>query len=252
MEKNDFAWAKHPEVNESLLLLFAERPKKTWREIADILNKKYKKYNFSAEQVRMRYRFLKNRRGTEVVIRDREVSEILDELRSLLDKKRCTIEQLADELNVPPKKIHEGIERLREQGYNVVMPDGRNARISKEPFINKSIIHEYDNKWVRFGIVSDMHICSIYHHAQALHTLYDIFEKEGITHVYSPGNVVDGEKTYRGQEYEIECWGAEGQAEAVETAVISAGLQPVERLRDVGGCERVVHLRRPLSPCPGD
>ncbi len=45
---------------------------------------------------------------------------------------------------------------------------------------------------------------------------------------------------------------AEGQAEAVETAVISAGLQPVERLRDVGGCERVVHLRRPLSPCPGD
>jgi hypothetical protein len=62
--------------------------------------------------------------------------------------------------------------------------------------------------------VSDTHIGSLYEHSDILHLAYKIFREEGITTVYHPGDICEGEKMYRGQEYEIYAHGADNQVDA--------------------------------------
>lgn len=46
--------------------------------------------------------------------------------------------------------------------------------------------------WVRFGLVSDTHLCCKEERLDALHSQYDLFAKEGITRVLHSGNIIDG------------------------------------------------------------
>jgi len=75
-------------------------------------------------------------------------------------------------------------------------------------------IHRYHGDIVRFGVVSDTHFGSLYEHEDVLHLAYKIFKEEGIDNVYHPGDMCDGEKMYRGQEYEIYAHGADNQVGA--------------------------------------
>jgi hypothetical protein len=45
---------------------------------------------------------------------------------------------------------------------------------------------------LRYGLVSDTHLCCQEERLDALHCQYDLFEKEGITTVFHAGNIVDG------------------------------------------------------------
>lgn len=75
-------------------------------------------------------------------------------------------------------------------------------------------IHQYHGDIVRFGVVSDTHIGSLYENFDVLHLAYKIFREEGITTVYHPGDICEGEKMHRGQEYEIYAHGADNQIKA--------------------------------------
>jgi hypothetical protein len=46
--------------------------------------------------------------------------------------------------------------------------------------------------WVRFGLVSDTHLCCRESRLDALHAQYELFAREGITTVFHAGNIVDG------------------------------------------------------------
>lgn len=63
-----------------------------------------------------------------------------------------------------------------------------------------------------FGVVSDNHLGNKYSRRDILRYAYDDFKKEGIEVVLNAGDVLDGEKMYRGQEYELVAHGAEAQA----------------------------------------
>jgi len=76
-------------------------------------------------------------------------------------------------------------------------------------------IHRYYGKTIRFGVVSDTHIGSLYENAELMNTAYDVFKKEKISKVYHCGDITDGEKMYRGQEYELYAHGADRQIDAV-------------------------------------
>lgn len=67
-------------------------------------------------------------------------------------------------------------------------------------------------KHFKFGIVSDNHLCNKYSRKDILNYAYDDFSKEGIEVVLNSGDVLDGEKMYRGQEYELVAHGAHAQA----------------------------------------
>lgn len=71
------------------------------------------------------------------------------------------------------------------------------------------------NDTARFGLVSDTHLGSLYCAMDNLEAAYDVFEKEGIETVYHCGDLTDGEKMYRGQEYEIFRHGCDAQVEEV-------------------------------------
>lgn len=76
--------------------------------------------------------------------------------------------------------------------------------------------NEYQQKWeqnktIRFGIVSDTHLCSKHQQLTFLNTMYDRFEREGIKTVYHAGDITEGYKMRAGQEHEVFKHGADEQ-----------------------------------------
>lgn len=93
---------------------------------------------------------------------------------------------------------------MAARGYNVV--DGVVSRLASG---RKVTVEHFYGEVVRFGIVSDTHIGNHHSMEDQLHEAFEVFRREGITAVYAPGNLLDGEKTYRGQEYEIKVMGVD-------------------------------------------
>lgn len=122
----------------------------------------------------------------------------------LAKKKVLTRTEIAKELNVELDVAEAALQDMEARGYNVV--DGTVSRIGARPRV--TVEHFYGPE-VRFGVVSDVHIGNHHSLEEELHEAYAVFEKEGITEVYAPGNLIDGEKTYRGQEYEINVMGVD-------------------------------------------
>ena len=67
---------------------------------------------------------------------------------------------------------------------------------------------------LKFGLVSDTHLCSKYEKLDELHTFYSICKKVGVRVVLHAGDLVDGSgRIYRGQLNEIHTYGAMRQAD---------------------------------------
>jgi len=81
---------------------------------------------------------------------------------------------------------------------------------------NRMPIHDWYGSHVKIGAMGDTHIGSLYERNDFLRDLYKIFKKEGIHHVYHTGDLTDGDKMYRGQEYELYAIGAEQQLKATK------------------------------------
>jgi predicted phosphodiesterase len=56
---------------------------------------------------------------------------------------------------------------------------------------------------IRFGLISDTHIGSLYQRIDALEQFYLHCEREGIEIILHAGDVVDGRNVYKGQEFEL-------------------------------------------------
>lgn len=72
-------------------------------------------------------------------------------------------------------------------------------------------IDDYTGEIVRFGAIADTHLGSLYENLDFLHFVYELFRIEGINVVYHAGDLVDGERMYKGQEYEIHVHGGDAQ-----------------------------------------
>jgi predicted phosphodiesterase len=77
-------------------------------------------------------------------------------------------------------------------------------------------VHHYHGDLVKFGVVGDTHIGSLYEHEDVLHLAYKIFREEGIKTVYHTGDICEGENMFPGQDYEIYAHGADAQVKACE------------------------------------
>lgn len=63
----------------------------------------------------------------------------------------------------------------------------------------------------RFALIGDTHVGSLYTHEAALLGFYDHAAAAGCAKVYHAGDVVDGHRVYRGQEFELRDIGFEAQ-----------------------------------------
>lgn len=75
------------------------------------------------------------------------------------------------------------------------------------------LIDNYYDEVIRFGVIADTHLGSLYDNIDFLNLAYDVYEREGIMTVYHCGDFVEGENMYRTQVYEIRVHGADAQIE---------------------------------------
>ena len=110
-----------------------------------------------------------------------------------------TMEEICNRFSLPPKKVHEVVDELRDSHHVI---DITKDRIS----LGKSIapnyrpievdFSKYGESEVPFGFTADNHLGSKYERLEVLNDLYDRFQKEGVTTVYQGGNIIDGEARF--------------------------------------------------------
>jgi len=124
--------------------------------------------------------------------------ELLERAREALKRKRSyKVDELADKLDVSPRRIREAVEKLREAGFRI--PEEREGVIqldkiapARDDETHKLPLALLDGDTIRFGVVSDTHLCSKECALDELHLAYDVLEREGITDVFHPGDLVAG------------------------------------------------------------
>lgn len=79
----------------------------------------------------------------------------------------------------------------------------------------KVVINRTKETTLRFAVTGDRHHGSLYHHGAALHAFYDFCKREGVKEVYDAGDLLDGHKVYKGQEFELRDLGFEAQMNSV-------------------------------------
>jgi hypothetical protein len=86
----------------------------------------------------------------------------------------------------------------RTQNHVETEPPDRNP-IPDDKVIN----HVTKAKRIRFGLISDTHLCSKKQQLTHLNDYYDECADRGIERVYHSGDVLAGDKVYQGQTYEV-------------------------------------------------
>jgi predicted phosphodiesterase len=67
----------------------------------------------------------------------------------------------------------------------------------------------------KFGYVTDNHLGSLYSDKALLQFAYDTFESEKIKTVFNSGDIADGQKMFKGHEYELEVVGGDAQVSLI-------------------------------------
>jgi hypothetical protein len=125
-------------------------------------------------------------------------------VRLLESRPTLTRRQIAKALKVDPSVADEVLVDMEAAGYNV-----HNGTVSKQGGGKAPEVEHFYGPVVRFGALADAHLGNVHAMEHELGEAYEVFRREGINNVYACGNLLDGEKAYRGQEYEIKVMGAD-------------------------------------------
>jgi predicted phosphodiesterase len=130
---------------------------------------------------------------------------VLKDLQKSIDKN-----VLLEKYKISERIFDATIEDLRDRGY--IIENENNSFYVCKDIVPKDNIYNVDwngDKIIRFGTVSDTHMNSKDQQLTHLNTLYDIFQKEGITDVYHAGDIDEGENMRQGHKYECFNQGAD-------------------------------------------
>lgn len=141
------------------------------------------------------------------------IQTLKERLNALLSKKRkipYTISELMSELKCKKRALNSTIKELKEDGKSIII-FGDKVEYSTEIQKNKPniVVNKNYNKVVKIGFTTDNHLGSKYERLDVLKSLYNKFEKEGITDVYNAGNMIDG--VARFNKYDLHKHGYEDQ-----------------------------------------
>ena len=114
---------------------------------------------------------------------------------------------------MPEKSAEDQLKEIKEE--NKRLEEEKKRLEQQVQDLGKRIIisHPFSGKRVRIGVISDSHKGSLYENQHLEDTLIAYFNKKGAEAVYHCGDICDGEKMYRGHEYEIHVHGADLQIE---------------------------------------
>lgn len=137
------------------------------------------------------------------------------QLRSLIARRGHTVEELADALDVSPKRVRELLAVLRVEGFRVPEEDEpggiRLQRIAPDKLnLHRSLLEGRD---LTIGLVSDTHLSSREEAVPELNLAYDVFAERGITEVWHAGDFTAGVDIFRTQASELKHHTFEQQVE---------------------------------------
>jgi len=144
------------------------------------------------------------------------IDEETEFMNIVTSAKTVNMYELCDKLSCPPKRIKELVEHYRSKGSEIVL---RNDLIilSDDIIINDDIapFTQLAETEIIFGIASDLHFGSNACQITALNKFANICKKEGVKHIFVPGDIVSGTRVYPGHEYDIYAHSAEEQEASV-------------------------------------
>lgn len=114
------------------------------------------------------------------------------ELSRIFDRSRETIFKLADQLQ---KKGY--VVKFSETNKQFILDTVRDTKVT--PTNIKSLYRKY----MKFGIVSDTHLGSIWQQPSILHAAYEVFDKEKMDFIVHAGDLCDGVRMRKGHEQEV-------------------------------------------------
>lgn len=174
--------------------------------------------NRSAEAIRKKF--------NEINIIDFEGANIestKEYLLSLIKKEPYTLEEYNKLLKLPIPIIKHFISEFRDNNIPVNIIESGHVVYNKSNFVSAQDIANYslnninieNPNEVLFGIVSDTHFGSKSCEVEKLNYFYDYCKNKNIKTVFHAGDLVDGIKVYKGQEYEQTYYGFQSQCESV-------------------------------------
>lgn len=127
-----------------------------------------------------------------------------DKVYNILKNFNLSLEEICDRLETNPAKVKKSINKLIQTGYNVRVENDK-INISKTlPTGNTVNGHELNlpahKDKIKYGFVSDTHLCSTKERLDVLNYLYDYFADNGISTVFHGGNIIEGESSFNKNE----------------------------------------------------
>lgn len=114
-----------------------------------------------------------------------------------------TVEELADQCDVSPRRVRDATLRLRATGHNIAITETEAVVVEKVP-PKRENLHKtlFDGDLLRRGVVSDTHLGSNQCAVNELRLAYEMFADAGIEEVWHTGDIGTGLNVYRGQHAE--------------------------------------------------
>lgn len=141
-----------------------------------------------------------------------------DKIIKIISREPTSIIDIANNLECGMKEVVNVLDELIKEDKNIIEEPLNTFYLCKKVFPMENI---HKTEWkgqelIRFGVVSDTHLCNKWQQLTFLNHLYDVFESEGLETVYHAGDITDGYyKNRPGHVYEIFKVGADEQAEYV-------------------------------------
>ena len=183
----------------------------SWTELYKAIRIEYPELKSKTDgQIRdgIRYKIKKRTKPQEQI-------DIHETLKKLLQKEQ-PLKNLVEATKHSERMVLAAIEDIKDEGIQITEIDGR-YKICRN-VVAKDNLHKEDwqgNKIIRFGSVSDTHMCSKWQQLTHLNTMYDIFKREGIETVYHAGDITEGVNMRQGHQYEVFRHGTDEQQQYV-------------------------------------
>jgi predicted phosphodiesterase len=157
---------------------------KTYVEVGKILNVNPKTVETGISRYALRLK-------AGLIDNKTEIKEPISLLK-LLEKEQ-DINTLIDKTKKSKRVLEAEMQDLTEEGFQVVCTDNKYKLLKAiVPQDNKYIENWNGETVIKFGVVSDTHLCNKWQQLTFLNTLYDIFQEEEIETVYHAGDLSDG------------------------------------------------------------
>lgn len=127
--------------------------------------------------------------------------ELYEAIRKALKKDSVYQHDLADKLDISPRRLQQAIEEMVSKGAMIEFRklDGHYYMTPAfaAPAGKSELVSEPQGEWSHiFGAISDNHLCNKHSRLDVLKAAYDTYARMGITTVYNGGNWVDGEARF--------------------------------------------------------